>query len=62
MKVRNEIVLRDWVHAIIIPEAHRAALSPFIPDDLREKINYLINDCPDIWAWSDKVYAYIKAL
>ena len=62
MKVRNEIVLRDWVHAIIIPEAHRAALAPFIPDDLREKIHYLTNDCPDIWAWSDKVYAYIKAL
>ena len=62
MKVRDGIVLRDWVHAIIIPEMHRAELAEFIPDDLREKIHYLTNDCKDIWAWSDKVYAYIKTL
>ncbi|MBR5870116.1 MAG: phosphate ABC transporter ATPase [Clostridia bacterium] len=62
MKVRDEIVLRDWVHAIIIPEMHRAELAEFIPDDLRGKIHYLTNDCKDIWAWSDKVYAYIKTL
>lgn len=62
MKVRDEIVLRDWVHAIIIPEAHRKALAGSVPDDLREKVHYLTNDCTDIWAWSDKVYAYIKAL
>ena len=62
LKIKDEIILRDWVYAIVIPEAHRADLDDFIPDDLRDKIHYLDNDCSDIWAWSDKVYAYIKAL
>lgn len=62
MKIRDEVILRDWIFAIVIPEAHRAEMMPYIPDDLKTKIHYLTNDCRDIWAWSDKVYAYIKSL
>lgn len=62
MKIRDEVILRDWVYAIIIPEAHRKDTAPYIPDELKSKIHYLTNDCRDIWAWSDKVYTYIKSL
>ena len=43
-------------------EAYREKMAEFIPDDLKNKIHYINNDCRDIWAWSDKVYAYVKAL
>jgi hypothetical protein len=62
MKIKNEVILRDWVHAIVIPEAYREEMADFIPNDLQGKIHYINNDCRDIWAWSDKVYAYVKAL
>ncbi len=62
LKIKDEIILRDWIHAIIIPESHRAELTAYIPDDLKDTVHYLTDDCRDIWAWSDKVYTYIKAL
>ncbi|MBQ7298937.1 MAG: hypothetical protein IJW77_03750 [Clostridia bacterium] len=62
MKIRDEVILRDRVYAIIIPQAYRSEIDTYIPDDLRARIHYIENDCRDIWAWSDKVYAYIKAL
>ena len=62
LKIRNEVILRDWVHAILIPDEYREEMTAFIPDDLKEKIHYITNDCSDIWAWSDKVYARVKAL
>ena len=62
LKIKHEVILRDWVLAILIPKAYREEMAEFIPDDLRGKTHYINNDCRDIWAWSDKVYAYVKAL
>ena len=62
MKIRDEVVLRDWVHAIIIPQAYRSETDASIPDELRARVHYIENDCRDIWTWSDKVYAFVKTL
>ena len=62
MKVKNEIVLRDWVYAIVIPTEERENLERAIPADLRDRVVYLENDCKDIWEWSEKVYNTIEKL
>ncbi len=60
MKVKDEVVLRDWVHKIIIPTKLKETLSPFIPCELQNKVIYVENDCKDIWDWSEKVYSVIE--
>ncbi len=60
LKVKNEIVLKDWVWAIIVPTIYRQALEPHIPEDLKSKVHYVQNDCSNIWEWSEKVYEYAK--
>ena len=62
LKVKNEIVLSEWVLAIIVPADYRQTLDPHIPAELRSKVHYLQNDCKDIWEWSEKVYEYARRL
>ena len=56
------MILKDWVHAIIIPEEHKTLFESHIPDDLESRIYYIENDCKDIWEWSEKVYEFVKGL
>lgn len=60
MKIRDEILLEDWVHRIVIPAALQSALAPHVPAALRSRVIYVENDCRDIWDWSEKVYSIIE--
>lgn len=60
MKVKDEILLSDWVHKIVIPTKLRNTLAPYIPSNLKDKVIYIENDCKDIWDWSEKVYRIIE--
>jgi len=60
LKVKDEIILSDWVYKIVIPEKLKNILAPHIPANLSDKIMYLENDCKDIWDWSEKVYCAIE--
>ena len=60
LKVKNEVVLKDWVSAIIAPTNHYQALYPHIPEELKSKVHFIPNNCKDIWEWSEKVYEYVK--
>ncbi|MBQ5310948.1 MAG: hypothetical protein ILP19_02755 [Oscillospiraceae bacterium] len=62
LKIKNEVVLKDWCLAIIAPTIYKEILEPHIPDELRAMIHFLDNDCKDIWEWSEKVYEYAKGL
>ena len=59
-KIKDEVVLKDWVHAIIISENHKSEFEPIIPAELRRKVLYIQNDCKDIWEWSEKVYEFAR--
>lgn len=61
-KIKNEVVLKDWVLAIIAPNAHRRTIEPHIQGELSSKVHFIENDCRDIWGWSEKVYEYAKCL
>lgn len=60
MKVKDEIVLDDWIYRIVIPAELRAILAPYLPNSLTDKIIFVENDCKDIWDWSEKAYRIIE--
>ena len=62
MKVKDEIILDDWVYRIVIPTRLKAILEPYIPANLIDRIIYVENDCKDIWDWSEKVYRIIEQI
>lgn len=60
LKIKNKVVLSDWVSSIIVPDVYKQEFGPHIPQNLKSKVHYLKNDCADIWEWSGKVYEYAK--
>lgn len=62
MKIKDEIILKDWVYRIIIPAELKAKLKPHVPADLTDRVIYVENDCKDIWDWSEKVYRIIEGI
>ena len=60
MKIKNEIILSDWVYKIVIPVKLRGALEEHVPDSLKDRILYIENDCRNICDWSEKVYRPIE--
>ena len=56
MKIKDEIVLKDWLYAMVIP----VGVKLDVPDDLKDRTIYVGNDCRDIWEWSEKVYQTIE--
>lgn len=62
LKVKNKVVLSDWIWAIIVPANYKPLFETHISAELKDKVYYLQNDCKDIWEWSEKVYEYAKSL
>ncbi len=60
LKVKDEIVLKDWVSAIVIPDELRTEVETAVPCELKDKVIYVKNNCKDIWDWSEKVYSIIE--
>ena len=60
VKVKDEVVLKDYVHAILVPACEKARFEGAVPDDLTNRVYYLENDCKDIWEWSEKVYEFAR--
>lgn len=56
MKIKDEIVLKDWLYAMVVP----VGVELDVPDDLKDRTIYIENDCRDIWEWSEKVYQAIE--
>lgn len=62
LKIKDEVVLKDWIHSIIIPIKEKNIVEKHISDVLKDKVHYLENDCKDIWEWSENVYEYIERI
>jgi hypothetical protein len=61
-KVKDEIMLSDYLFACIIPKEHEQEFEDIIPSCLAGKVFYIENDCRDIWDWSEKVYNFVVSL
>lgn len=62
LKIKDEVILSDWIYAIVVPLAEKEKIEKHIPLNLKNKVHYIENDCNDIWEWSEKVYEYIRKL
>lgn len=60
LKIKDELLLDDWVYRIVIHAELKDKLQTHIPDALKNKVIYVKNDCKDIWDWSEKVYGIIE--
>lgn len=60
LKIKDRVVLKDWVSSIIAPESCRNFLEEHIPEELKSRVFFVENDCRDIWEWSEKVYEYAR--
>jgi len=60
LKIRDELEIKSYLEAIIIPEKYFDIFKNLISDSIFDKVHYLKNDCKDIWDWSEKVYDYIS--
>ena len=56
MKVKDEIVLKDWLDTMVVP----VGVTLDVPEYLKDRTVYVENDCRDIWEWSEKVYRLIE--
>ena len=61
-KVKNELVLTDYLFACIVPEHHKGELETCISQELAGKVYYLPQDNLGIWDWSERVYDFVVAL
>lgn len=62
IKVKDEVVLADYVNAIIIPEEYQKIVQEIIPNELADRTYYIKNDCNDVWDWSEKVYSFVEKM
>lgn len=62
VKVKDEILLKDWIYQIVIPSYLRSKIEDSIPSCLKSRVTYVENDCRDIWDWSEKVYGIIEQM
>ena len=60
LKIRNELILKDWLDAVVVPEVDRQTVEPYVPEEFKPKTHYLRNEGKDIWKWSEEVYEYVR--
>lgn len=60
LKIKNEVILKDWVHSIVVPENYKDKVKNIVCDEMKSKVYYLPYDCKNIWEWSEKVYEYAR--
>lgn len=61
-KVKDEILLSDYLFACIIPEQYKEKLDALVLPNLVSKVHYLSQKGMALSKWNDKVYNYIKRL
>jgi hypothetical protein len=61
-KVKNELVLSDYLYACIVPELYQNELEALIQPEIVDRVYYLPQDGLGIWDWSEKVYEFVERL
>jgi hypothetical protein len=61
-KVKDEIILNDYIYACIVPDQYRMKLSSFISPDLTSKVYYLSHVNMSLSEWNNCVYAFVNKL
>ena len=62
IKVKDEVVLSDYLFACIVPEQYKEQMDNCISQELLPKVHYLTQKGLSLQKWNDKVVEYIKKL
>lgn len=62
VKVKDEIVLSDYLYACIVPEQYKLKLSNLVLPELITKIYYLSQKGIGLQDWNDKVFNFVSNL
>lgn len=60
MKIKDEVILKDWVDTIIIPSVYRERMMKHIPKNLLNRVVFIDHQGEDIWDWAENVYMQIE--
>lgn len=62
IKVKNEILLSDYLYACIVPDQYKDELDRFVLPELASKVHYIPQKGLRISEWSERVYKAIEKL
>jgi len=62
IKVKNEILLSDYLHSCVVPECYKSELKRIAPPDLSAKLRYISWKGIDPVEWTKCVYDYVVGL
>jgi len=62
IKVKDEVVLSEYLFACIVPEQYKGQIEKCIPQELSPKVHYLTQKGLRLQEWNSKVVEYIKEL
>ncbi len=62
IKVKDEVVLSDYLFACIVPEQYKEQIENCIPQELLPKVHYLSQKGLGLQEWNDRVVEYINML
>jgi len=62
IKIKDEIVLSDYLHACVVPEQYKNELERFVLPKLVARVHYLPHEGLSLRDWSEKIYDFISKL
>jgi len=62
VKVKDEILLRDYLHACVVPEQFKFELKNAVLPKLAAKVYYLSQDGLGVRDWTEKVYDFVSKI
>jgi len=62
IKIKDEIILSEYLFACIVPEQYRTKLDNLVLPELASKVHYLSQKGMSLSEWNDKVYDFVKQL
>lgn len=62
LKVKDEVILSNYLYACIVPEQYKEQLENSIPQELATRVHYLSQRGLALQEWNDKVVNYVKIL
>ncbi len=62
VKVRDEILLSEYLFACIVPEQYKESISDIVLPELLPKVHCLKQIGMKLYEWNDKVYSFIKSI
>lgn len=62
IKVKDELLLSEYLYACIIPEQYRESILPFVPESLKNRVFFVAQNSLGILEWTERVHNFVLSL